>query len=83
MRDEINDIKSEATARILKANSKNELENIRIDYLGRSGKLNKLTREVKNLNLDKKKEIGILINLVKSTIQSLLVEQKIKLKEKF
>lgn len=53
-----------------------ELEELRIAYLGRSGKLSRLIKKIVDLPLEKRKETGFLINEVKNTISKILAEQK-------
>ena len=81
MREAIISLKNEALAQILKANSLEELENLRISYLGRNGKLTKLIRKIKDLPLQEKKEIGPLVNETKKTLLSNLASRKNNLKE--
>ena len=81
MQEEIINIKNEALSQIIEAKSKNELEDIRVIYLGRQGRLNKLTKEIKNLGKDERKKAGFLINESKNTILRLLVTQRNKLQE--
>ena len=50
MREEIQNLKNEALAQIMEAKDSNELEGLRIAYLGRSGKLTKLIKKIKGLN---------------------------------
>lgn len=78
MREEIINIKNEALAQIMDAKDSVELENIRITYLGRSGKLTSLIKKIKDLNPDEKKGAGIVINETKNTIERNLVSQKNK-----
>jgi phenylalanyl-tRNA synthetase alpha chain len=54
----------------LTASSVDELENIRIHYLGKKGILNNLFAEFKDVSPENKKEIGLLLNDLKNTIQS-------------
>ena len=53
----------------LKASAINDVENIRIQYLGKKGLLNDLFLEFKNAPSDLKKEIGILLNDLKIGVQ--------------
>ena len=46
------------------------VENIRIAYLGKKGLLNDLFAEFKTVPGESKKEIGLLLNDLKNTIQS-------------
>lgn len=79
MKEEISNIKNEAIAQIVEAASASELENISIAYLGRNGKLSLLIKRLKEIPAAERKEVGILINSAKSTLQSLLADQKSKL----
>jgi len=47
----------------------NDVENIRIQYLGKKGLLNDLFAEFKTVSSDQKKEIGLLLNDLKIAVQ--------------
>lgn len=79
MQEEIINLKNEAIAQITSAKVSEELESLRVAYLGRRGKLTKITKELANLKLEEKKTAGIAINEAKNTIISLLATQKNKL----
>ncbi len=81
MREEIINIKNEGISQIMETSSLSELERLRLAYLGRNGKLTKLIKKIKNLNSEEKKQIGLLINETKSTLQNLISSQKNKLKQ--
>ncbi len=81
MKEEIINLKNQAIAQIGDTKSVEELEQIRIDYLGRNGKIGKLIKEIKNLTLDEKREVGFVINDTKNTIEEFLGRQKNKLKQ--
>ncbi|MFV1917532.1 MAG: phenylalanine--tRNA ligase subunit alpha [Patescibacteria group bacterium] len=81
MREEIQSTKNEAIAQITEAKTASELENLRINYLGRNGKLSKLIREIKKLKEDEKKHVGKLANDAKDTIEKTIASQKNNLKE--
>jgi len=49
-----------------------ELERLRVEYLGKSGQLAQLAKELKDLSLEEKIEIGKLFNDVKTAIQQTL-----------
>ena len=72
MLEKINNIKNEAIGQIIEARDKKTLEEIRAKFLGRSGKINKLTKEIPSLSLEKRGETGKLINEAKRTIQQAL-----------
>jgi phenylalanyl-tRNA synthetase alpha chain len=75
------DVKNEALAQIVDAEAISELEELKIAYLGRNGKLTKLIKKIKNLSANEKKQAGGLINEIKSTILDALATQKNTLKE--
>lgn len=67
-------MKEKILAEIEKANSLsasdlNDVENIRIQYLGKKGLLNDLFAEFKTVPSDQKKEIGLLLNDLKIAVQ--------------
>ncbi|QQS39557.1 phenylalanine--tRNA ligase subunit alpha [Candidatus Woesebacteria bacterium] len=76
MFENLQNLKSEAIAQITQAESVNDLEEIRIAYLGRNGKLTKLIKELTSLEIKDRKQTGLLINDVKKTIETALNTQK-------
>lgn len=79
MREEIISLKNEAIAQIMEVSSINELENLRVIYMGRSGKLTTLIKKLKEVPSDKRKEIGILINDTKNSLSDIITSQKNKI----
>ncbi|KKS77630.1 MAG: Phenylalanine-tRNA ligase alpha subunit [Candidatus Woesebacteria bacterium GW2011_GWB1_43_14] len=75
-------LRNEFTAQIVDAKDLPELEELRIAYLGRNGKLTLLIREISNLPPEMKKKLGILINETKSTLNNLIISKKNELKKK-
>lgn len=69
MKEELNNLKNNALAQIIDTGDLTILEELRITYLGRNGKINELTKEFKNLEIEERKEIGILLNETKKTIE--------------
>ena len=81
MKDDILNIKNQAIAQITGALDSAELERIRIELFGRNGKFTTLVKNIKNVPVEERKSIGGTINEVKSTIESLIAEQKNSFKE--
>ncbi|OGM30204.1 phenylalanine--tRNA ligase subunit alpha [Candidatus Woesebacteria bacterium RIFCSPHIGHO2_01_FULL_44_10] len=77
MQEELNNLKNQAIAAIMEAKSVAELEQIRIDYLGRNGKITTEIKKIKKLKPDEKKNVGRLINEAMSTLAKTLAEQKL------
>ncbi len=68
-------IKNEALALIMSANTPDELEQLRIKYLGRKGEITSLTKNIQDLDSDKKTTLGRQINEIKTIISNALDEQ--------
>ena len=80
MQEEIINTKNEALAQIMEASSSEELEELRISYLGRNGKFTNLIKKIKDLPSSKKKQAGSSINEAKNTLLKTLASQKNHLK---
>lgn len=68
MREEVINCRNQALAQIMSAKNSSELEEIRIAYFGRNGKLTLLFKNIKNISNEEKKQLGILINETKNTL---------------
>lgn len=76
MLEEIINIKNEAIARITEAKTEEELEEIRLNYLGRKGKINSLIKKIRKLKNEEKKEAGQSINDAKNAIEQAILSKK-------
>ncbi|MGI5826122.1 MAG: phenylalanine--tRNA ligase subunit alpha [Patescibacteria group bacterium] len=81
LKDQISNLKNEAVGQVLEAQNLEELEEIRTKFLGRSGKINELTREIPNLPPEEKAIIGKLLNETKKTIEEVLSETENSLRK--
>ena len=79
MRQKLQNLKNEALGMIMDTRDPVELERLRIEYLGKSGQLAQLAKDLKNLPLEEKIEVGKLFNDVKTAITEAL-ENKLKIK---
>ena len=82
MEERIQNLKNEALAQIMGARSREEIENLRVTYLGRKGELNTITQQLKNLPQDKRGMVGRTINDVKEVLEKALWDQKEKITDK-
>lgn len=80
MNEDLINLKNQAIAQIGDVKSLDELEQIRIELFGRSGKVTSATQNLKNIDPEKRKQTGILINEVKKTLEKLISEKKNDLK---
>lgn len=81
MQEEILSLKNQAVSQILSAKDAIELEQIRINYFGRNGKLTELMKKIREVPVDQKKQVGQTINEVKATVEDLINNQKNSFKE--
>lgn len=80
MEDELINIKNAAVSLILEANEERELAEIKLGFLGRSGKLTSFTKKLAKLPKSRRPEIGTLVNEVKATIEETLKSQESRIK---
>ncbi len=79
MEERIQNLRNEALAQIIGAQDLDEVESLRISYLGRKGELNKILQDLRRLPESKKSVIGRLINDTKSASEEVLGSQQEKL----
>ena len=70
----LNNLKNEAISQILSVNSPEELEQIRIAYLGKKGRLNTTFKQLLETETDKK-HLGDIFNQVKQTLEKAFQEK--------
>ena len=73
--EQIQNLRNEALAQILSLTSLEEIEALRVAYLGRKGQINNLTKELKNLDAEKRKAVGQILNDTRRAIEDALTEQ--------
>ena len=77
----LENLQLEATNSIKNITSKEEIENWRIDYLGRKGKISDFFQTFKNLKSKEKNELGSLANSIKNTLEKLYEKKSQSLNE--
>ncbi|MFH1833213.1 MAG: phenylalanine--tRNA ligase subunit alpha [Candidatus Levyibacteriota bacterium] len=80
MEEELIGIKNAAVSLIFDAKDKKTLEETKLQFLGRSGKLTLAIKEIIKVPLIKRAEIGRLANEVKQAIEDALVNQELRIK---
>ena len=75
MNDSVETLRGEVLARIEQARSEKELEQIRIDVLGRSGSVTQRLRGLKDLPGDERRHAGEQLNQLRRTLEERLEEQ--------
>ena len=80
MEEELISIKNNAMSMILDTHDDKELDEIMLQFLGRSGRLTGAIKGITKVPTDRRKEVGMLANEVKGSIESAIDEQRGKLK---
>lgn len=82
MEQQLHNIKNQALAQIMGAASLEELENTRVDYLGRKGQINRISERLKNTGIEERKVLGRLLNDTKNALEDALFAKQEELKQK-
>lgn len=81
MKEKISEIKASAIKAINEAKNMQSLNDLRVAYLGKKGKLTEILRGMGGLLPEERPVIGNLINKVKSEVESIIKEKEEKFKE--
>lgn len=82
MEEELIGIKNTALSFILEAEDLQNLEETKLQFLGRSGKLTQTIKEITKIPIERRPAVGILANEVKKTIEEALERQEKLLSQK-
>lgn len=80
MENELLNIKNNAVSLILDTNDPDELEQIKLQFLGKSGQLTFAMKKLPKIDPESRKEVGILANEVKGTIEATIIDQELRIK---
>lgn len=81
MKDKVNAIKKEYEEKISGITSIKTLNDVRVEYLGKQGRITELSKMMKDVPNDQKKEFGMLVNEVRSFVTGSLDTIKEKLEK--
>jgi phenylalanyl-tRNA synthetase alpha chain len=79
MEEELMQVKNSAVSMIIEADNQRELEEIKLQFLGRSGRLTLTLKEITKIPAEKRAAVGQLANEVKKVIETTLEEKKLTL----
>ncbi len=82
MEEELISIKNTALSFILEAEDLKSLEDTKLQFLGKSGKLTQTIKEIVKIPPERRKEVGMLANEVKQTIEDAIKRRQENLKQK-
>lgn len=77
--DEIKQIENEFDAELQNVTDEKTLDDVRVSFLGKKGKLTNLMPKIKEIAVEKRKEFGQTINMVKNKIENAIAVLKEKL----
>ncbi len=76
MHEEVSSLRSEFISRALATQNHDELEALRIEFLGRSGRFTALLKSLKDIEPDKRRQMGELLNQTKKILEETLATQE-------
>jgi len=82
LKQELSSLKQQAEELIKNATDLESLNQVRVEFLGKKGKLKNILKTLGKLSPEERKEIGQIANKIKDEIESLLKEKETTLKEK-
>jgi len=80
MKEKINEIKENAIKEINEAKEMLSLNDLRVSYLGKKGKLTEILRSMGNLSKEERPKIGALVNEAKEELEKIIKEKEEKFK---
>ncbi len=81
-KEKISHLRDEFTSKLKEVSTTEELEKLRVEFIGRKGKVTQLLKEIPNLPPEERKEFGKACNVLKAEIESAVKEKLKELKEK-
>ena len=79
MKDKLSLLKNEARQEIVNSSTLQEIEDLRVKYLGKKGQLTEISKGMKNLSAEERPVIGQLLNEVRNEITEILEGKKIEI----
>jgi len=76
LRDKLLNLSDEISTSISQSNSLNDLEEIRVNILGKKGLITSYLKNLREYDEVSKREIGALVNDLKNKINNLIIEKK-------
>lgn len=82
MKEKIEAIRAAARTAIEKTANENEIEELRVKYLGKKGELTALLKQMGSLSPEERPVMGQLVNEAKQKLEALITEKKAEMKQK-
>lgn len=81
MKEKCENIKSNLKNDIISVNNLQDIVELKTKYIGKSGCITELTKNMKELSVDERKEIGALANTLKNEVQNIIEEKENSIKQ--
>lgn len=81
MEEKISLLREEVVAKMNDVKTASDVENIRVEYLGKKGLVIEILKNLKNVEADKRKEVGEKANVLRVEIEKMIETKKEELKE--
>ena len=82
MNNKVEQLREEFLAKLAAAQNAQEIEEIRVDYLGKNGSITGLLKGMKDLSIEEKKDFGQKVNILKNEAAEKIAEKLAEIKEK-
>ena len=76
------EVKKNFDEALLKVNTIEELEQLRVEYTGKKGYVTELMKEMKSLSNEEKKEFGQAVNVLKNEVNEILTSKRNEMEQK-
>ena len=77
MKEKVETLKTEVLEKLSNSKSLKEVNDLKVEYLGKKGPIQELTSHMKELDIEEKKEFGMLLNSLKQDVSN-AIDTKIK-----
>ncbi len=74
----IKELEKRAISALAAAHSSQDVEKVRIEFLGKKGSITEILRDLKNLSADQKKAVGKQVNSAKTKLEELIKDKQVQ-----
>lgn len=82
MEEKIKNLKEQAMKKLEEIKNAQDVENIRVEFLGKKGEVVEILKNLKNVEQEKRKEVGEKANILREEIEKMIETKKEEIKEK-
>ena len=82
MEEKIKNLKEQAMKKLEDIKNAQDVENIRVEFLGKKGEVVEILKNLKNVEQEKRKEVGEKANILREEIEKMIETKKEEIKEK-